>query len=81
MPGEGKASETRSETRLPFYSPLRVHFNIHKHPPSPGCCQQSLYCLRLACRETPAKPWAPAQGRGLFFPHRFFLMYVFNSSN
>lgn len=41
-------------------------------PPSPGCCQQSLYRLRLACQETPAKPWAPARGRGLFFSPRFF---------
>lgn len=37
-------------------------------PPSPDCCQHILYRLCLACLETLAKPWAPVQGRGLFFP-------------
>lgn len=72
MPGEGKALETRSETRLPFYSPLRLHFNIHKHPSLPGLLPAEPVSPVLGLLRNPGQTLGPSMGRALFFPPHFF---------
>lgn len=81
MPGEGKASETRSETRLPFYSPLRLHFNIHKHPSLPVLLPAEPVLPALGLPRNPGQTLGPSEGVRIIFPPSFFLIYVFYSSN
>lgn len=82
MLGEGKASETRSETRLPFYSPLRLHFNIHKHPSLPVLLPAEPVLPALGLPRNPGQTLGPSEGERIIFPPSFFfLIYVFYTSN
>lgn len=77
MTGEGKASETRSETRLPFYSALRVHFNIHKHPALLGLLPAEPVSPALGLPRNPSQTLGPSAGEGIIFPPSFFCKICF----
>lgn len=81
MTGEGKASETRSETRLPFSSILRLHFNIHKHPALPRLLPAEPASPALGLPRNPGQTLGPSAGERIISPPLFFVKYVFYSSN
>lgn len=76
MPGEGKASETRSETRLPFYSPLRLCFNIHKHPSLPGRLPVEPASLALGRPKNPSQAQGLRAGGSIIFPLLFNICFL-----
>lgn len=77
MPGEEKASETHSETRLPFSSILRLHFNIHKHPALPGLLPAEPALPALGLPRNPSQTLGPSTGERIIFPPSFFCKICF----